>query len=73
VPGERQALSGPSAESPLTPPSAAQMWLQGDSQTGPQQNQPCLGFSIIKYIASQPASVNLEIHTESQMPVLFAE
>lgn len=64
---------GPGTEPPLSPPSAAQTQLRGDSRAGPQENQPCLGFSIIKYITSRPASVSLEIHTESQMPVLLAE
>lgn len=68
-----RAPVGASAEPWLLPPSPAQMELGGDSQAGQQQDQPCLGFSIIKYITSQPASVSLEIHTEFQMLVLFAE
>lgn len=64
---------GRGAECPLLSPSAAQRRLGGGSRAGPQQNQPCLGFSIIKYVTSQPTSASLEIHTESQMLVLFAK
>lgn len=69
MPGGCRILVRPSAKPPLSPSSAAQTQLGRDSWAGPQQNQPCLDFSIIKYITSQPASVSLEIHTESQMPV----
>lgn len=36
----------------LSPLTAAQTLLGGNSQAGPQQKQSCLGFSIIKYISA---------------------